>query len=88
MKLFWLTIVIFLTGCATTVPVAPKFPDATPELMKQCATLKKVENNQVAITEFMKAIVHNYSLYYQCAERVQGWHEWYNKQKKNFESAE
>jgi hypothetical protein len=84
----YLLIVLLLAGCATTtVPVKQKFPNATPELMKKCESLKKIEGDKVAITEMLKVIVHNYSLYYECSTKVDGWQDWYNEQKKIYESA-
>ena len=82
----YLLIVLLLAGCSTTIPVKQKFPNATPELMKKCESLKKVEGDKVAITEMLKVIVQNYSLYYECSTKVDGWQDWYNEQKKIFES--
>lgn len=77
---------VLLTGCATLFPMPAEFPDSPPELMKKCEDLKKVETNDpVSITDLLKVVVTNYSLYYQCANKVEGWQDWYNKQKKLFE---
>jgi hypothetical protein len=54
--------------------------------MKKCESLKKIEGDKVAITEMLKVIVHNYSLYYECSTKVDGWQDWYNEQKKIFDS--
>jgi hypothetical protein len=82
----YLLVLLLLTSCSTTVPVVQKFPNATPELMKSCENLKKVEGDKVAITEMLKVIVQNYSLYYECSTKVDGWQDWYNQQKKIFEN--
>jgi hypothetical protein len=77
-----------LTSCSMfkqPVPVVPKFPEATPELLKKCEELKIIEGDKVAITEVLKIVVHNYSLYYECSTKVDGWQEWYAEQKKIFE---
>lgn len=77
---------LLLAGCASTpVPVTQKFPAAVPELMKKCESLKKVEGDKVAITEMLKVIVQNYTLYYECSTKVDGWQDWYNEQKKIYE---
>ena len=34
----------------------------------------------------MKIIAENYSLHYQCSTKVEGWHEWYEEQKKVYET--
>jgi hypothetical protein len=84
MKALILSLAIVLAGCSTTVPVARKFPEA-PEVLKQkCESLKLIEGDKVAITEMLKVIVHNYSLYHECATKVEGWQEWYETQKKIF----
>jgi hypothetical protein len=84
MKALILSLAIVLAGCNTTVPVTRKFPEA-PEVLKQkCESLKLIEGDKVAITEMLKVIVHNYSLYHECATKVEGWQEWYETQKKIF----
>jgi hypothetical protein len=82
----YLLIILLLVGCSTVVPVKQKFPNATPELMKKCESLKKIEGDKVAITDMLKVIVQNYSLYYECSTKVDGWQDWYNEQKKIFDS--
>ena len=82
----YLLLVLLLAGCSTVVPVKQKFPNATPELMKKCESLKKIEGNKVAITDMLKVIVQNYSLYYECSTKVDGWQDWYNEQKKIFDN--
>ena len=83
----YLLIILLLAGCTTVVPVKQKFPNATTELMKKCESLKKIEGDKVAITDMLKVIVHNYSLYHECSTKVDGWQDWYNEQKKIFDNA-
>lgn len=83
----YLLLALLLAGCSTVVPVAQKFPNATPELMKKCEDLKKIEGDKVSITDMLKVVVHNYSLYYECSTKVDGWQEWYNAQKKIHDDA-
>lgn len=88
MKIVAFLMVLSISGCSIfsqPVPIKQKFPDATPELMKKCEDLKKVEGDKVAITEMLKIIVHNYQLYYQCSTKVEGWQDWYNTQKQIFD---
>jgi hypothetical protein len=35
----------------------------------------------------LKVVIQNYATYYQCAEKTQGWQDWYTEQKKVFEGA-
>jgi hypothetical protein len=85
MKLLIVSLVIVLAGCSTTVPVARKFPEAPQVLKEKCESLKLIEGDKVAITEMLKVIVHNYSLYHECSTKVEGWQEWYQAQKKIFD---
>lgn len=75
-----------LSAC-TTVPLTAKFPKAAPELMKKCEDLKKVAGDRVLITDMLKVVIQNYSLYYECSAKVDSWQDWYEEQKKIYESA-
>lgn len=86
MKYFIILVTVLLMGCSTPVPVTPRFPEAPAALKEKCENLKKIEGDKVAITEMLKVVVHNYALYYECSTRVEGWQEWYDTQKKIFES--
>jgi len=86
MKYFVICLALLLTGCFGTVPVKPKFPDAPKALTEKCENLKKIEGDKVAITEMLKVVVHNYTLYYECSTKVEGWNEWYEGQKKIYEN--
>jgi len=88
-RLALILLFISLTSCSMfkqPVPIVPKFPDATPELMKKCEDLKTIDGEKVAITEVLKIVVQNYTLYYECSTKVEGWQEWFNTQKKIYES--
>lgn len=88
MKIVVVLVTLLLSGCSIfwqPVPIKQKFPEASPQLLKQCEELKKVEGDKVAVTEMLKVIVHNYQLYYQCSTKVEGWQEWYTEQKKIFD---
>ncbi len=86
MKYAILFVTMLLSGCLATVPVKQKFPDAPATLKEKCESLKKVEGDRVAITEMLKVVVQNYALYYECSAKVDGWQEWYESQKKIYES--
>lgn len=85
MKYFVLALAVFLSACSTSVPVKQKFPDIVQELKEKCPELKQIEGDKVSITDMLKVVVANYGTYYQCANKVDGWNEWYTKQKKIFE---
>lgn len=74
-------------GCSLKKPVLmmPEFPTPVKELTEKCNELKLLEGDSVAITEMLKTIVHNYTLYHQCSLKVDGWNEWYAEQKKIYD---
>lgn len=87
MKIFAILFFFLITGCAftTTVPVVMKFPEAPASLTENCPALKTIEGEIVSIVDLHKVVVENYVEYYACAQKVDGWNEWYTKQKKIFE---
>lgn len=81
-----LIILIFLSGCSSfPIGIKRNFPSAPPELLKQCEQLKQLEGNQISITDMLKVIVENYTLYYECSNKVDGWQHWHKEQKRIFD---
>lgn len=78
-----LVLLLLLTGC-TTVPVTAKFPEAPTILQTACPPLKQASED-AKLSDITKTVVQNYGEYYLCAETVNGWIDWYAKQKKIFE---
>lgn len=74
-------LLLLLTGCATTVPVAQKFPEAPQVLLERCQELKQV-GKDASLVDLTKVVVENYTKYYECSVLVEGWHEWYKTQQK------
>jgi len=85
MKYYSLILALLITGCSTTVPVVAKFPEAPSSLKTACPELKKIEGESISIVDLHKTVVENYTQYYECAAKVEGWNEWYVKQKKIFD---
>lgn len=83
-----LAIIVFaplFTGC-TTVPVTSKFPDSPGQLvMSRCPDLQKL-NDDSKLSDISKTITINYTTYYECAIKVDGWIKWYTDQKVIFDS--
>ena len=75
---------LLLSACAKSVPVKMDFPLAPASLLKKCEELKQIEPKAggVPITELLKTVVENYSLYHECSNKVEGWNEWYNSMQK------
>lgn len=86
MKYLALIITALLVGCSTPVPIKLAFPEVPQVLKEKCENLKKIEGDKVAITEMLKVVIHNYTLYHECSTKVDGWQEWYDSQKKIYES--
>ena len=84
-KLLAFASILLITGCATTVPVTARFPDAPILIMEKCPQLKTIEGESVSIVDFTKTITLNYTTYYECAVKSDAWIEWYQIQKKIFE---
>lgn len=85
MKYFILVLAVFLSACSTVVPVKQKFPDVPAELKEKCPDLNTIPAGTTAITDMLKTVVQNYSLYYQCSLKQEGWTTWYDEQKKVFD---
>ena len=84
-KLLVISSILLITGCATTVPVTAKFPDAPILILEKCPQLKKIDGENVSIVDFTKTVTLNYTNYYECAAKSDAWIEWYQAQKKIFE---
>ena len=50
---------VLLTGCATSVPVVPKFPDVPDTLLVPCPELEKLPD-QTKLSEVDEVVVRNY----------------------------
>ena len=79
-------IAVLLEGCSTTVPIVAKFPDVPKELTTSCPKLKTIVGEDISIVDMTKTVTENYTTYYECATVVDGWIEWYNGQKRIFDS--
>ena len=85
MKILILSLTLLLISCATSVPVAPKFPEVPERLLVKFPTLEKLEN-EAKLSDITKTIKKNYTTYYECAVKHDTFVEWYHKQKQIFES--
>jgi len=80
-------LIIFLNGCSIPklTSTKPPFPEPIKELTERCPDLNQIEGDKVAITDLLKSIVNNYTLYYQCSLKNDGWNEWYKQQKEIYD---
>jgi hypothetical protein len=84
MKHLILVTALLISGC-TTVPVTVKFPDVPKDMLITCPDLKQSpETNK--LSEVLPVVVDNYGQYYTCKDSVDSWIDWYNSQKRIFDS--
>lgn len=79
-------LLIGLSGCSTVVPVSAKFPSIPESLLEKCPQLKMIDGDSATMSQFTKTVVINYTTYYECAVKNDAWIEWYQIQKKLYES--
>lgn len=82
MKWFLVSLIVLLSGCATvTAPVKHSLPDLPPALSEKCAELKLLSKDEEKLSEFLKIVIQNYTLYHECGARHDMLVKWYNEQK-------
>lgn len=81
-----ISLVSCLAGCSTTAPVIAKFPDVPADLLEKCPQLKTIDGDTTTFSKLTETVNANYSQYYVCANKQDSWAEWYNTQKKIYES--
>lgn len=84
-KAFLIMMTAVLTGCHT-IPVDREFPKAIDELMVACPDLALIAPNTTKFSQVLEVVVENYSHYHTCKAKVDAWIDWYNSQKKNYQS--
>jgi hypothetical protein len=81
----YLILILLITGCTTTVPVVAIFPESPKYANEPCAPLKRLNDN-AKLSDVATSVTDNYSTYYDCAAKNDAWIEWYQVQKRIFES--
>lgn len=80
-------VVALVSGCATAVPVAIKFPEPPGKAATtRCPNLEKLPDS-VKLSDVSRVITINYTTYYECAIKTDAWQEWYQIQKNIFEKS-
>jgi hypothetical protein len=85
-KLILIPLLVILSGCATKVPVAMKFPAVPESLLITCKDLEQVKTNEEQLSEMLKVVVTNYGQYHECRAKVEAWIDWYKNQKEIHDS--
>lgn len=73
-----------MTGCVAT-PVAREFPAVPAGLTVACDALVIVPATD-RLSVVLTTVTKNYAQYRECGIRVDAWNQWYNQQKKIFDS--
>ena len=87
----FLSLVLSLGGCSVfskPAPIKRTFPDVPAELRQNCpAELKAVPPTE-KLSDVLTTVTDNYATYHECRLKVETWTDWYNTQKKIFESVD
>jgi hypothetical protein len=84
MKYFACFLLVLVTGCSS-VPIAPKFPEVPERILQKCPQLEKL-SEESKLSDIAKTVTNNYTTYYECAVKHDAFIEWYQVQKKIYES--
>ena len=77
-------VLLLLTGCLST-PVKRSFPNVPEDLKQECPTLELVKPTE-KLSDVLDVVTDNYAEYHKCKIKVDSWIEWYDSQRKIFES--
>jgi hypothetical protein len=83
MKIIFVAALLVLAGCVA--PVKREFPAIPPSLEKPCSPLFQVPKT-TRLSEVLEVVTENYALYSACQIKNETWLDWYQKQKKIFDS--
>lgn len=81
MRVLYILLLPLLTGCIT-VPVKHAMPELPPELVEKCPPLKQLGEGETRLTELLKVVTENYTIYYECSAKNESLVDWYDRQKK------
>jgi hypothetical protein len=81
-----IVIVALLLSACVSVPVERKFPAVPVELQVPCGNLQTIDPATTKLSVVVDSVVTNYTQYQECQVKTDSWIEWYNRQKKIFES--
>lgn len=85
MRLTIIALALALSACVS-VPVERKFPKVPDELMIACADLQTIPEGTTQLSVVVEAVTTNYGQYQLCQTKNATWIDWYNEQKKIFDS--
>lgn len=72
-------LLLLLSGCITA-PIKHSFPKPPDLIVEKCQDLNKLADNEQQISEFLKVVVKNYTLYHECAAKHELLVKWLKEQ--------
>ena len=85
MKMIAIALMVLLTGCST-VHLEQAFPVAPTFLKDSCKNLNTIPEGTTKLSDVMAVVSANYSMYHECRLKAETWEDWYQRQKKIFET--
>jgi hypothetical protein len=86
-KILAILLLAVVTGCATSVPVAVKFPDVPDQLKEPSENLTQLDTSKkIQLSDIVENANENAGKYYKLKEKYEAWRQWYDAQKKIFDS--
>ena len=85
MKYFIFILVIIatvLSGCSVTVPVKHGLADMPQMLIERCPDLMLLPDKEERLSELIKVVSQNYTLYHECGAKHELLVKWYIEQKQ------
>lgn len=67
-----------LAACATQIPIAQRqeTPAVPTTLLQPCESLETITGAR--LVDIVDTVLNNYHAYYNCADKVQAWQDWYS----------
>ena len=62
------------------------FPEVPANLLEPTSNLQPLPENKKTLTDLIENANENFGTYYQLKSKYEAWQEWYNSQKKIYES--
>jgi hypothetical protein len=62
------------------------WPEAPVNLLEPASNLKPLPEDKKTLTDLIENANENFGTYYQIKSKYEAWQEWYNSQKKVYES--
>jgi hypothetical protein len=85
-KILLVLLIATITGCSTA-PVIVKFPEVPETLTQPASKLTPLDTSKkIELSDIIENANENAGKYYELREKYNAWIEWYNSQKKIFES--